>query len=275
MRCMGPPRLFPQEGGILRTGGGLLALRAAQSLARSPRGGKMPHCGIFCSALRIPPVQKQSRGPMRCMGPPRLFPQEGGILRTGGGLLALRAAQSLARSPRGGKMPHCGIFCSALRIPPVQKQSRGPMRCMGPHGPRKRLAATASRCERACKRAGEPSGTFCGKEEQRRERAPAFGNEMKKAGASDTELAPTRRRGWDSPHGRRPACAPRGAVSCPFSPGRENAALRHFLFRPSNPTCPKAKQRAHALHGPSALAERVGFEPTWDCSQSAFEAPPL
>ncbi len=32
---------------------------------------------------------------------------------------------------------------------------------------RKRLAATVSRYERACKRIGEPSVTFCGKEPQR------------------------------------------------------------------------------------------------------------
>ena len=221
---------------------------AQGAAARRAAPAGHPPAGLICSRAR------SSRGGARPPG---------------------RGSTGAGRGSRGGKMPHCGIFCSALRIPPVQKQSRGPMQSMGLHGPRKRLAATASRCERACKRAGEPSGTFCGKEEQRRERAPTFGNEMKKAGASDTELAPTRRRGWDSPHGRRPACAPRGAVSCPFSPGRGAAPPEPRLFRPSNPTCPKAKQRAHALHGPSALAERVGFEPTWDCSQSAFEAPPL
>ena len=81
-----------------------------------------------------------------------------------------------------------------------------------------------------------------------------------KAGASDTELAPTRRRERDSPRGRRPACAPRGAASCPCSPGRENAALRHFLFRPSNPSHPNAKRKAHARHGSSALANGSNFD---------------
>ena len=39
---------------------------------------------------------------------------------------------------------------------------------------RKRLAAAASRCEGVYNRAGKPSVTFCGKEEQRRERALIF-----------------------------------------------------------------------------------------------------
>ena len=39
---------------------------------------------------------------------------------------------------------------------------------------RKRLVATASRCEDVYNRAGEPSVTFCGKEKHRHERAPTW-----------------------------------------------------------------------------------------------------
>ena len=39
---------------------------------------------------------------------------------------------------------------------------------------RKKLAATANRCEGVLGRAGEPSVTFCEKEEQRRDRALIF-----------------------------------------------------------------------------------------------------
>ena len=39
---------------------------------------------------------------------------------------------------------------------------------------RKKLVATANRCEGVYNRAGEPSVTFCEKEEQRRERALIF-----------------------------------------------------------------------------------------------------
>ena len=48
---------------------------------------------------------------------------------------------------------------------------------------RKKLVATASRCEDVYNRAGKPSVTFCGKEEQRRECALIF---QRKIGASDT-----------------------------------------------------------------------------------------
>lgn len=47
--------------------------------------------------------------------------------------------------------------------------------------PSKRLAVSQSRRECACKPAGDANATFCGKEEQRNERALT----LKKVGASD------------------------------------------------------------------------------------------
>ena len=59
-----------------------------------------------------------------------------------------------------GRTPHCldrrRVFFGAACTPrPISRAAR--------RGSRKRLVATASRCERACKRTGEPSGAFCGK----------------------------------------------------------------------------------------------------------------
>ena len=62
---------------------------------------------------------------------------------------------------------------------------------LNPRKNRKKLVAKASRCERACKRAGEPSGTFCGEEEQRNERETTFDAKHKKVVASDMKLATT------------------------------------------------------------------------------------
>ena len=60
---------------------------------------------------------------------------------------------------------------------------------------RKKLVATANRCEGVYNRAGEPSVTFCEKEEQRRERALIF---IKNQSKRYKKLAPTWRRRWDS-----------------------------------------------------------------------------
>ena len=59
-----------------------------------------------------------------------------------------------------GRTPYClaqwHAFPGAACTPrPISRAAR--------RGSRKRLVATASRCERACKRTGEPSGAFCGK----------------------------------------------------------------------------------------------------------------
>lgn len=62
---------------------------------------------------------------------------------------------------------------------------------LNPRKTRKKLVARASRRKRACKRTGEPSGTFCGEEEQRNEREMTFDAEHKKVVASDMQLATT------------------------------------------------------------------------------------
>ena len=59
-----------------------------------------------------------------------------------------------------GRTPHCldrrRVFFGAACTPrPISRAAR--------RGSRKRLVATASRCERACKRAAAASGAFCGK----------------------------------------------------------------------------------------------------------------
>ena len=51
--------------------------------------------------------------------------------------------------------PAARFFGAACTPRPISRAAR--------RGSRKRLVATASRCERACKRTGEPSGAFCGK----------------------------------------------------------------------------------------------------------------
>ena len=169
-------------------------------------------------------------------------------------------ALALARAPRGGGTPHCGVPSSALRIPLIICKAEGPcdawaFRTAPAKGWQRWRAVVSALASEQASRA-EPFA------ERRSSGVSALRllscNE--KAGASDTELAPTRRRERDSPRGRRPACAPRGAASCPCSPGRENAALRHFLFRPSNPSHPNAKRKAHARHGSSPLAKGSNFD---------------
>ena len=49
------------------------------------------------------------------------------------------------------------------RVFPVRHARSAPSPAPPRRGGRERLVATASRCERACKRTGEPSGAFCGK----------------------------------------------------------------------------------------------------------------
>ena len=59
-----------------------------------------------------------------------------------------------------GRTPHC---LDRRRVFSVRRARPRPISRAARRGSRKRLVATASRCERACKRTGEPSGAFCGK----------------------------------------------------------------------------------------------------------------
>ena len=77
-----------------------------------------------------------------------------------------------------------------------------------------------------------------------------------KAGASDTELAPTRRRERDSPRGRRPACAPRWRWLLPALPRAGKCRTAAFSFPPFESLPSKCK-----AEGPcKAWAFRFGGE---------------
>ena len=76
------------------------------------------------------------------------------------------------------------FFGAACTPRPISRAAR--------RGSRKRLVATASRCERACKRTGEPSGAFCGKGGARERADDVFFAAGIKRRRSKADFAPTR-----------------------------------------------------------------------------------
>ena len=95
------------------------------------------------------------------------------------------ACQTKERGP--GQGPRAPLFQDASRpaaapllgFPPTPKRQRKARPFVqpspAPSTTRKKVVATASRCEGACNRAGEPSGAFSGEEPRRNERSPGKG----------------------------------------------------------------------------------------------------
>ena len=111
----------------------------------------------------------------------------GGVWRPGGGP---RAAPRPAKQKSGvrGQGPRAPLFQDASRpaaappppgFPPTPKRQRKARPFVqpspAPSTTRKKVVATASRCEGACNRAGEPSVPFSGEEPRRNERSPGKG----------------------------------------------------------------------------------------------------
>ena len=102
--------------------------QAVSGAAREGTTGS--HCNVRmavtspASALRIPLIQNKAERP--CNARAFRIGGEGGILREGSGQLVFQTALLRAVAPRGGQTPHCGLCCSALRIPLVQNKAERP-----------------------------------------------------------------------------------------------------------------------------------------------------
>ena len=88
-------------------------------------------------------------------------------------------AAGLARQRAGGRSPPAAAPPSRWVFHQRQKTQQKARPFVqpspAPSTTRKKVVATASRCEGACNRAGEPSGAFSGEEPRRNERSPGKG----------------------------------------------------------------------------------------------------
>ena len=87
-------------------------------------------------------------------------------------------AAGLARQRAGGRSPPAAAPLRRVfhqRQKTQQKARPFVQPSPAPSTTRKKVVATASRCEGACNRAGEPSGAFSGEEPRRNERSPGKG----------------------------------------------------------------------------------------------------
>ena len=123
-------------------------------------------------------------------------------------------AAGLARQRAGGRSPPAA---APLRWVFHQRQKGNEKArpfAQPDHAPsttRKKVVATASRCEGACNRAGEPSGAFSGEEPRRNERSPGKGTLPGPSGWSPRRRGQRRhkppRRGLLSPGNLSRQCA--------------------------------------------------------------------